>query len=134
MEHRWSARKPLQRSIVVDCPRIGLAAVTMCDVSLGGMFVETGRLLLPLDAPVVVAFNLARSEQHDDFRLQAMVVRHTPAGAGLMFLDLESDLLRALRAALYDAPTSGMNWITQERYNVSGFTADAKDKAMPVVR
>jgi hypothetical protein len=134
MEHRWSARKSFQRSVVVDCPRIGPASVKMCDVSLGGMFVETGRLLLPLDAPVFVAFNLAHNEQHDDFRLEAMVVRHAPVGAGLMFLDLETDVLRALRGALYDATTSAMSRITQARHEVSGFTANAQDRAKPALR
>ncbi len=134
MEHRWSARKSFQRSVVVDCPRMGPASVKMCDVSLGGMFVETDRLLLPLDAPVFVAFNLAHNEQHDDFRLEAMVVRHAPAGAGLMFLDLETEILRALRSALHDVPTSGISQVARVPYEIGGLTENAQDRAMPAVR
>lgn len=134
MEHRWSARQPFQRRVDVDCPRVGPASVTMCDVSLGGMFVETGRLLLPLDALVFVAFNLSHNQQHNDFRLEAMVVRHAPTGAGLMFLDLEIEILRALRRSLYDTPTWGMSQAARMHYEIGGLATDARDRAVLDVR
>ncbi len=118
MEHRWSARKLFERKVRIEGLRIGSTAV-MRDVSLGGLQIEIGLGLLPLNAPVHVAFNLAspeQQEQHNDFRLEAMVVRHTPAGgAGLMFLQLDTDTIRSLRIALYggSAPNKKVRWFEE---------------------
>lgn len=105
MEHRWSVRKPHQCSVIVDCPRIGLAAMQLRDIGIGGMFVETGQVDLRLNATINVAFALDRKE----FCLPAMVVRCTERGAGLMFLESELEVLRTLRSALSaaDALTPG---------------------------
>lgn len=99
MEHRWSIRKPHQCSVIVDCPRIGLAATQLRDIGIGGMFVETGKVDLPLNATINVAFALDQEE----FCLPAMVVHRTQNGAGLMFLESELDVLRTLRDALSTA-------------------------------
>lgn len=101
MEHRWSSRKPLSGSVVVECPRVGLVRATMCDVSLGGMFVETGTTTLPLNAPISVVFNLTSNKSDGDYCLPAMIVRHTSKGSGVMFLDPDAQVLRSMRAALY---------------------------------
>jgi hypothetical protein len=101
MEHRWSIRKPHQCSVIVDCPRIGLAATQLRDIGIGGMFVETGKVDLPLNATINVAFALDQEE----FCLPAMVVHRTQSGAGLMFLESELDVLRTLRNVLTAADT-----------------------------
>jgi hypothetical protein len=102
MEHRWSVRKPQRCPVVVDTPRHGRIAAKLHDIGIGGMFIETDDIALPLNTPVNVAFTLPREPYREDFRLPAMVVRHAPTGAGVMFLDIEVDTLRALRRALYD--------------------------------
>lgn len=99
MEHRWNVRKPHRCGVIVDCPRIGLAATQLCNIGIGGMFVETGKVDLPLNAMINVAFALDREE----FCLSALVVRRTESGAGLMFLESELDVLRSLRSALQTA-------------------------------
>ena len=106
MEHRWSARKPVTGNVVVECPRVGLVKATMRDVSLSGMFVDTGPMVLPLNAPVSVVFNIPSEKSDGDYCLQAMIVRHTAKGAGIMFLDPDSETIRGMRAKLY-ADTSG---------------------------
>jgi c-di-GMP-binding flagellar brake protein YcgR len=105
MEHRCSTRNANQQSVVVKSPRLGLTSANISDISLGGMFVQTAGLNFPLDAPVSVAFDLPVETYHDDFRLEAMVVRHTPSGVGLMFLEMETGIRRALQSALYGAPS-----------------------------
>jgi PilZ domain len=102
MEHRWSVRKPQCCPVVVDTPRHGRIGAKSHDIGIGGMFIETDDITLPLNTPVNVAFTLPREPYREDFRLPAMVVRHAPTGAGVMFLDIEIDTLRALRRALYD--------------------------------
>jgi len=96
MEHRWSVRQPHQCSVIVDCPRIGLAATRLRDIGVGGMFVETDKVDLPLNAMINVAFALEREE----FCLPAIVVRRTDRGAGLMFLESEPDVMQSLRSVL----------------------------------
>jgi len=77
----------------------------MRDVSLSGMFVETGPMVLPLNAPVSVVFNIPSDSSDSDYCLQAMIVRHTAKGAGIMFLDPDTDTIHAMRSKLYaDAP------------------------------
>lgn len=110
MEHRWSVRKPHQCSVIVDCPRGGLAAAQLCNIGIGGMFVETGKANLPLNAVVNVAFALGRDDDREEFCLPAMIVRRTDRGAGIMFLESEHDMLQTLRRAL-QATTS----LTPER-------------------
>jgi hypothetical protein len=108
MEHRWSTRKSYTGSVVVECPRVGLVRATMRDISLSGMFVETGPMVLPLNAPVSVVFNLPEDKRDSDYCLQAMIVRHTTNGAGIMFLDPDTDIVRSMRSQLYgDTPASG---------------------------
>lgn len=104
MEHRWSVRKPHQCRVVVDCPRVGSAPAKLRNIGIGGMFVETGGVDLPLNAAVSVAFTLGRDSYREDFRLPAMVVRRLPNGAGIMFLESEIGALRSLRHALYEMP------------------------------
>jgi c-di-GMP-binding flagellar brake protein YcgR len=105
MEHRCSKRKPIQHNVVVDSPGLGLTSADIGDISVGGMFVQTDGLNFPLDAPVFVAFDIPAGTDHDDFGLEAMVVRRTTSGVGLMFLEMETGIRRALQSALYGMPT-----------------------------
>jgi hypothetical protein len=101
MEHRWSFRKAMTGSVIVECPRLGMVRASLRDMSLGGMFVETGSTNLPMNAPVAVSISpLVPNGQNAGTSLQAMVVRHTTEGAGLMFLDPKVDTLRVLREVL----------------------------------
>lgn len=101
MEHRWNVRKPHQSSVIVDCPRSGLAATRLRNIGIGGMFVETGKADLPLNAVVSVAFTLGHDDNREEFCLPALVVRRTVNGAGIMFLESDLDMLQALRSALH---------------------------------
>jgi PilZ domain len=96
MEHRWSVRKPHQCSVIVDCPRGGLAAAQLRNIGIGGMFVDTGKVDLPLNTLVNVAFALGREE----FCLPAMVVHRADNGTGIMFLESEPATIQTLRRAL----------------------------------
>ena len=103
MEHRRSVRKRLLQSVTLSSPRIGAVPAKMRDLSLGGMFVETNTIDLPPNAPITVSFRLPHGER---FRVDAMIVRRAPAGAGFMFLRMQTDVIRSLSDALsrYGAP------------------------------
>jgi hypothetical protein len=100
MEHRLSRRIPLEQQAMIECPRMGRRRVRIENIGLSGMVVES-TLYLPLYAPLTVSFSLGHDRERQDFQLDAMVVRHTPAGAALMFSDLEACELRRLNTALY---------------------------------
>ncbi len=115
MEHRWSARKLVAGNVVVECPRVGLVRAAMRDVSLGGMFLETKAVVLPVNAPVTVVFDLPAGPQGGAYCLQAMIVRRTSGGAGLMFLDPESEAVRAMRESLYGDAASTLQYVEAAR-------------------
>lgn len=104
MEHRWSARRFLGGEVTVSHPRYGIIHALLRDISLGGMFVETGRAELPVNAPVVVSFMLQNGDGPSHHRLHATVVRTTDNGAALMYLDSSVDTIRPLRQMLYGLP------------------------------
>ncbi len=106
MEHRWSTRKPVVGNAVVECPRVGRVPVVIRDVSLGGMWVETAGTVLPVNTPVMVGFSLPVHEREGGYHLHAMIVRHAPGGAGLMFLDLGTGTVRSLCDVLYGTATA----------------------------
>ncbi len=104
MEHRWSARRFLGGEVTVSHPRYGIIRALLRDISLGGMLVETGRVELPVNTPVVVSFMLQNGDRSNHHRLHSMVVRTTDNGAALMYLDSSADTIRPLRQMLYGLP------------------------------
>ncbi len=104
MEHRWSSRRFLGGEVTVSHPRCGIIHALLRDISLGGMFVETGRVDLPVNTPVIVSFMLQNQSGPSHHRLHAMVVRSTEDGAALMYLDSSADTIRPLRQMLYGPP------------------------------
>jgi hypothetical protein len=104
MEHRWSGRRFLGGEVTLSHPRYGIIHAVVRDISLGGMFVETGRVELPLNTPLAVSFRLQNGGYASHHRLHAMVVRTADDGAALMYLDSSADAIRPLRQMLYGPP------------------------------
>lgn len=118
MEHRLSGRIPLLQQAVIDCPRMGRNLAKIRNIGLSGAVVESS-LYLPLYTLLTVSFSLENSGERHDFRFEAMVVRHTPTGAGLLFSDLETRELQRLHAALHPPVPA-----QQPHYKMSEPTAD----------
>ena len=105
MEHRWSARKRHECSVAIDSPFRAQVTGRMHNIGLGGIFVETGTSVLPANAPVVVGFVFVMEDEDEEpLRLPGLVVRRTPTGVGIMFLETAADKLGALRRVLYAEP------------------------------
>jgi hypothetical protein len=102
LEHRWSLRKPVSGSAVVECARTGRIDAQLRDISLGGLLVDTGAATLPLKTRVSVGFHLVADDPYSWYRMNAIVVRNGHAGTAMIFLDCEGETFRALRASLYD--------------------------------
>ncbi len=125
MEHRCSSRKPLMLDVVIGYNAIGLVQGRTRDVGLGGMFVETGCVELPVNAVVQASFILEKNGRKAACQAKALVVHNQSLGAGLMFNDLNDDLYSTLhdilstRACEDEAgaapnPTVNLNAKTQE--------------------
>src|SRR3569833_634896 len=85
MEHRLSARAPLNKNVAIYYNSIGLLQGQAVEVSRHGMFIRTGRLALPLHALVEVGIALEQQSVAESVRAPAMVVRVAPIGIGVMF-------------------------------------------------
>jgi hypothetical protein len=88
MEHRHAERKPAHVAVVVGCPRIGLVRGTAVNLSAGGMFIETPCVVMPMNSPVTVSFQLGPADRGVCFQLQGMVVHEAGKGFGVMFEEL----------------------------------------------
>lgn len=84
MEHRLSARAPLNTSVAIYYKSLGLLQGQAVDVSRHGIFIRTGHMVLPLHALVEVVFPPGDATGRAG-RTPAMVVRIAPHGIGLMF-------------------------------------------------
>jgi hypothetical protein len=100
MEHRHSARKPLNQRVLIEAPRSGSLTATARNISVGGMYVETHRASLRTHTQVGISFSLARGTTRYTFCPLAMVVHLHESGIGLMFLEMETDTLRVLSSVL----------------------------------
>lgn len=110
MEHRWSVRKPYECCVAVSALQIGSGSGVMRNVGLGGTFVDTGGLLLPVNAPVHLGFVLVDDDARENpFRLDGMVVRRAGTGVGIMFLETAADLLAWLHRTLYPQMSATSN-------------------------
>lgn len=100
MEHRYTERKPVQFSVMVACPRVGLFRGLARDLSLGGMRVHSDCVMMPLHAPVTVSFQPDPDNPLHCLQAQGMVVHQQGTAFGLMFDDLETESAEALRALI----------------------------------
>ena len=85
MEHRLSIRAPYNASVSIYYNSLGLLQAQAVDVSRHGMFVRTGRVVLPLHALVEIVFTQVPPGDQPLARTSAMVVRVASNGIGLMF-------------------------------------------------
>lgn len=103
MEHRWSARKPVdarasvyQRGAQVTCGSIG-------DIGLEGLFVRTGPVRLRRNSLVEVEFTIPTGGG-ERFRIPALVTHKSEEGIGLMFHTFDQRAFRAIQALVYERP------------------------------
>ncbi len=103
MEHRWSPRKPLTVDVVIHYPPLGLVRARSHDISLDGMLVDTGRILLPPGEQVELCF---RPDENPGpyLHVDAEVIHTSPKGTGVLFRDYGPEVLLALKSLLLEGP------------------------------
>lgn len=100
IDHRCGARTPLDLEVTVRARGIGEVRGQVCDISIGGMRIQTRADFTPYQ-PVTIEFAFPRGSPTR--RWQAMVVHAESDSVGVMFeffrtVDLEK-LVQLLRAA-----------------------------------
>lgn len=106
MEHRYSKRKPMDFSVMVSCPRVGMFRGRVLNLSLGGMHVQSDCVVIPMYAPVMVAFQPDPDDPQLCLQVPGMVIHQHGNAFGLMFDELDTDCTRTLRGLLQDLSTS----------------------------
>lgn len=107
IERRQSMREPATFDATLSYPPLGLLRSKVRDISLDGMFVETGPIALHANTPVEVTVRLQKGNPREAYRLRALVVRVARDGAGLMFGDFDDATFRAVRDLLRKTTAAG---------------------------
>ncbi|MFC1602402.1 PilZ domain-containing protein [Pseudomonadota bacterium] len=100
MEHRCALRKSITLDVVVTYQALGLVQGRTMNIGLGGMFIETGCVELPVNALVKASFYLNENGEHKPCSTDAMVMHSAPGQAGVMFSDLDDELHASLHRLL----------------------------------
>ena len=104
MEHRCTMRRRHSCEVLVCDATSNPTRVRSGNISAGGVFVETDGPRFAPNMAVTVTFRLACGKRVTDFQLPAMVVRVTPRGAALMFLEIDNKTFEQLNIALRAIP------------------------------
>ena len=100
MDRRSYERRRVHESVTIQSARYGPLVTDMQDLSLGGMYLETGKDGLSQNSTVTVTFKMPEGSPHDVITLEAVVVRRSANGCGLMFVRMEHDAIGELSNAL----------------------------------
>jgi len=99
MEQRWSTRTPVKLDVDMayedkeeDC--------STRDIGMGGVFLEMGSILPPVDTMVELIFKVGATDKRTKHKIKAKVVRVAYDGIGLMFRDFDAGTFRALQEVL----------------------------------
>lgn len=111
MEHRFHPRRAIEIETVVFHRGVPTAICQTRDLSLGGAFVCTGPIDFYRHTPLEVELALDTGGLVEYHRLPASVVHSGPQGAGLVFLNINSEARTAIRSALRAAgDESALRW------------------------
>ncbi|WP_428605760.1 PilZ domain-containing protein [Sedimenticola sp.] len=101
MEHRNSPRRPVMLYTMLNYPSLGWVRGCIRDIGMGGMFVDIGRIQLPVNATLQASLMLGASDLKCHMQVEAIVVRCAEQGVGLMFDELDSDIRHALNRLIF---------------------------------
>lgn len=105
-ENRWSPRQQVNLDITLHVSGQFPFSGVICNVSLGGLFVETDSTRLHGDTEVYVAFMLRTEAGIHRHRVSARSGRQNGNGVALVFTTLDSEANHDLRQLLYPAVSS----------------------------
>ncbi len=107
MEHRFGNRRTIRTPLVLHPHGCDAVRAHTCDVSISGMFVETAPEPFPENSVIGVELTLPGVAGMRTYRWQAMVIRSTASGIGLMFDRLRPPAITRLLANIEAGMTVG---------------------------
>jgi len=96
LELRSSPRRAVTLYTMLDYHSLGLVRGCIRDIGLGGMFVDIGRIQLPVNATLRASLMIGPSDLRQPVHVDAVVVRCAEQGVGLMFDELNSEMRHTL--------------------------------------
>ena len=103
MELRNSPRRSVTLYTMLDYHSLGLVRGCIRNVGMGGMFVDIGRIQLPVSATLRVSLMIGPSDLRQPIHVDAVVVRCVEQGVGLMFDELDSEIHHTLKRLVHGA-------------------------------
>ncbi|WP_199930424.1 PilZ domain-containing protein [Sedimenticola thiotaurini] len=104
MDNRNSPRLPVNLYTMLNYPSLGLIRGCIRNIGMGGMFVDIGRIQLPVNATLEASLLLGGDGLDCHMQVEAIVVRCAEQGVGLMFDELDegcrNTLSRLIRSAV----------------------------------
>ena len=107
VEHRYSARKPMNLPVEVFHHKQSLGCFNTQDVSHQGAFIDASQLYLFCNDFVQVKFFVGDQLKAREFKLKALVRHMSKQGIGVMFTDDLPDFFRVLQGLLSTAAPQG---------------------------
>ena len=101
MERRWSLRTPVTFEVQVSHKCHPVIRGRATNISLEGLFIETGIVILPVGSYIEVEFSLMTGEAWEQFRMPAVVVHRTGHGCGIAFHAFNTMVFRSIERMLY---------------------------------
>ena len=101
MEHRFNLRKPIRLDVLISHQGLGLVSAQSLNVSMGGMFIDTGRVRLPSNAVIKLSFTFEPECNNNVYDISAIVVHSSDHGVGVMFDRLNDHCSSALYTRLH---------------------------------
>ncbi len=105
-DQRKAYRHTLALDTEVHCLESSLQGMFRCrteNIGMGGAFLSAGESLLEKSAAVELVFYVPATPTPMEYRIQALVVRTSAAGAGLSFASLDRERQRQFRRFLLEA-------------------------------
>jgi hypothetical protein len=101
MEQRWSLRKPVTFDVQVSRKCHPHVRSRSRNISLEGLFIETGLVILPVGCCIDVEFALTTAGGPVRVRMPAVVVHRTRDGCGIVFHAFNTHVFRSIERMLY---------------------------------
>ena len=101
MEHRFNQRKEMSLDVMIDHQGLGFVNAQSINVSMGGMFIDTGRIRLPSNSAVKIFFTLDTECNNRTHDISGIVVRSTEHGVGIMFDGMSNNCNSALYSTIH---------------------------------
>jgi hypothetical protein len=106
MEQRWSLRKPVTFEVQVTHKCYPLIRGRSVNISLEGLFIDTGIMVFPVGSCVEVEFALMTGRVWEQARMPAVVVHRAAHGCGIAFHAFDTRVFRSIERMLYTRDNS----------------------------